>query len=322
MREAAIHGTNADTSVHVRKVGAACGAEVEGVDLSRPLGEADFAAIHDAFVEHQVIVFRDQDITIEDQKAFGRRFGELTVHPFAPSEDDAPDVIVFDNDADNPPWGTDVWHSDETFRATPPLGTMLRALIVPEWGGDTVFASMAAAYEGLSDRMQQFISGLEAIHDFKPFRQLFGDDPAQREKLRTYEDRYPPAVHPVVRTHPVSGRSVIFVNPQFTVAIKGMDEAESRAVLDLLFHQAEIPEYQYRHRWAPNTLVFWDNRAVQHYAIHDYYPQRRKLERITIKGDRPYSDVPAADIDVVRSRKGARAISHASHGAHRPHQRD
>ncbi|MEP4377406.1 MAG: TauD/TfdA family dioxygenase [Alphaproteobacteria bacterium] len=306
------------TGPYIRKVGAACGAEIEGVDLSDNMDDATFAAIEAALVEHQVIVFRGQDITTEDQKAFGRRFGALTVHPFAPSDSEAPDLIVFDNDADNPPWGTDVWHSDETFRAEPPLGTILRALIVPDYGGDTLFASMAAAYEGLSDHMQQFVSGLEAVHDFKPFRQLFDDDAESRARLRDFEDRYPPAVHPVVRTHPVSGRKVLFVNPQFTIAIKGMDEAESRAVLELLFHQAEVPEYQYRHHWTPNTLVFWDNRSVQHYAIHDYYPNRRKLERITIKGDRPYSDIPAIGADVVRSRKGARAISQSAHGGHAP----
>ncbi len=319
MSEAAIQQEQTtDNPIQVRKVAAACGAEISGVDLSQPLDDATFAAIEKAFVEHEVIVFRDQDITSEQQKTFGRRFGDLTVHPFAPSSEDAPELIVFDNDAETPPWGTDVWHSDETFRSEPPLGTMLRALIVPEWGGDTMFASMSAAYDGLSDRMQQFVSGLEAIHDFKPFRQLFGEDADAIRKLRDFEDRYPPVTHPVVRTHPVSGRKVLFVNPQFTLGIKGMDEAESRALLELLFHQAEIPEYQYRHHWAPNTLVFWDNRSVQHYAIHDYYPQRRKLERITIKGDRPFSSDPVVDLDVVRSRKGARAISHAAHGAHTP----
>lgn len=318
MSQSATAAGSRETAIGIRKVGAACGAEISGVDLSTQIDHATFRDIEAALVEHQVIVFRDQDITTDDQKAFGRRFGDLTVHPFAPSDAEAPDLIVFDNDADNPPWGTDVWHSDETFREEPPLGTMLRALIIPDYGGDTLFASMAAAFDGLSDHMQQFVSGLEAIHDFKPFRQLFDDDAESRQRLRQFEDRYPPAVHPVVRTHPVSGRKVLFVNPQFTIAIKGMDEAESRAVLELLFHQAEIPEYQYRHRWEPNTMVFWDNRSVQHYAIHDYYPNRRKLERITIKGDRPYSDVPAISADVVRTRKGARAISGAGHGGHAP----
>lgn len=315
MSEAVLHSEN---TLQIRKIGAACGAEIEGVDLSQPLDDATFAAIEAAFVEHEVIVFRDQTISSEDQKTFARRFGDLTVHPFAPSSEDAPELIVFDNDADNPPWGTDMWHSDETFRAEPPLGTMLRALIVPEYGGDTMFASMTTAYDGLSDRMQQFISGLEAIHDFKPFRQLFDDDAESRAKLRAFEDRYPPVAHPVVRTHPVSGRKSIFVNPQFTIGIKGMDEAESRALLELLFHQASIPEYQYRHHWAPNTMVFWDNRSVQHYAIHDYYPNRRKLERVTVKGDAPFSADPIVGEDVVRSRKGARAISQGAHGGHAP----
>jgi taurine dioxygenase len=318
MPESVMEKLSPDPQISIRRVGAACGAEISGVDLSQPIDDARFADIESALVAHEVIVFRDQNISTEDQKSFGRRFGELTVHPFAPSAEDAPELIVFDNDADNPPWGTDVWHSDETFRAEPPLGTMLRALIVPEYGGDTLFASMSASYDGLSDRMQQFISGLEAVHDFKPFRNLFDSDPESIAKLRTFEDRYPPAVHPVVRTHPVSGRRVIFVNPQFTLAIKGMDEAESRAVLELLFHQAEIPEYQYRHHWAPDTLVLWDNRSVQHYAIHDYYPNRRKLERITIRGDRPFSDVPAMSEDVVRSRKGARAINQSARGGHAP----
>lgn len=307
-----------DSPIHIRKVGAACGAEIEGVDLSQSVDDATFAAIEAAFVEHEVIVFRDQNISSEDQKAFARRFGNLTVHPFAPSSEEAPELIVFDNDADNPPWGTDMWHSDETFRAEPPLGTMLRALIVPDYGGDTMFASMTTAYDGLSDRMQQFISGLEAIHDFKPFRQLFDDDAESRAKLRGFEDRYPPVAHPVVRTHPVSGRKSIFVNPQFTIGIKGMDEAESRALLELLFHQASIPEYQYRHHWAPNTMVFWDNRSVQHYAVHDYYPNRRKLERVTVKGDAPFSSDPIVGDEVVRSRKGARAISQGAHGGHAP----
>jgi taurine dioxygenase len=166
------------------------------------------------------------------------------------------------------------------------MGTMLRALIVPEIGGDTMFTSMSAAFEGLSDRLQQFVSGLEAVHDFKPFRQLFSGDAEGRRALRDFDERYPPATHPVVRLHPMSGRKVLFVNPNFTVAIEGMGESESHALLEQLYRQASVPEYQIRHQWRPHTLVFWDNRSVQHYAIHDFYPQRRKMERVTIKGDR------------------------------------
>ena len=141
------------STIEVRRVGASLGAELSGFDLAQPLDDATIEAVTDALVEYEVLIFRDQEITAEQQKAFARRFGKLTVHPFAPSDQEAPELIVFDNDADNPPWGTDVWHSDETFRAEPPMGTMLRALIVPEVGGDTMFTSMSAAFEGLSDRM-------------------------------------------------------------------------------------------------------------------------------------------------------------------------
>ena len=307
------------TSLQTKRIGASLGAEVSGIDLAQPMDDGMFAAVEQALADHQVLIFRDQDITTEQKKAFARRFGKLTVHPFAPSESDAPELIIFDNDADNPPWGTDVWHSDETFRAAPPMGTMLRALIVPEVGGDTMFTSMSAAFEGLSDRMQNFISGLEAVHDFKPVRQLFSDDAEGRRSLREFEERYPPAIHPVVRLHPVSGKKVLFVNPQFTVAIKGMEESESRALLDQLFRQAVVPEYQIRHQWRPNTLVFWDNRAVQHYAIHDYYPQRRRMERVTIKGDVPIGVSAAQNDASVKSQKSNRtAGDKAQHGAHKP----
>ena len=313
------HAGETASPIAVRRVGASLGAEISGVDLRRPLDAATVAAIDAALVAHEVIVFRDQKIDAEQQKAFGRHWGELTVHPFAPADGDAPELIVFDNDEKKPPWGTDMWHSDETFRAAPPMGTMLRAANVPAIGGDTLFASMSAAYEGLSDRMQQFLSGLEAVHDFKPFRQLFGDDAAARRKLHDFEDRYPPVSHPIVCAHPVSGRKVLFVNRQFTVAIRGMDETEGRALLETLFRQAEIPEYQYRHRWQPDTLVFWDNRSVQHYAIHDYWPQRRRMERITIRGDRPRGPVDAAEPGVVRSNK-ARPLygDTVGHGGHAP----
>jgi taurine dioxygenase len=162
-----------------------------------------------------------------------------------------------------------------------------------------MFASMSAAFEGLSDRMQHFISGLEAIHDFKPFRELFDDSEEDRKNVMRWELLYPPAIHPVVRVHPVTGRKVLFVNPQFTVAIKNMDERESKSLLDILFQQAQIPEYQFRHHWAPHTLIMWANRSTQHYAINDYFPQRRYMERVTIRGG-PVHDVERADPETVR----------------------
>ena len=212
--------------VTVRKTGVHLGAEITGVDLRKPLSDAQFKAVEAALVEHELIIFRDQDISSDNLMDFGRRFSPLTVHPFAPNEGkNAPELIKFRNDEKTPPYGTDVWHSDETFRAEPPMATILVAKEVPAVGGDTMYVSMTAAYEGLSDRMQQFVSGLEGIHDMKPFRPLFGKSEEERKKLQQFELMYPPQLHPVVRIHPVSGKKVLFVNPQFTVGINGMEEA-------------------------------------------------------------------------------------------------
>lgn len=281
--------------INVERVGVFLGAVVTGVDLARPLDAGTVAALVRAHAEHGVLVFPDQRIAAAELMRFGRCFGELTVHPFSTSTAQNPELIVYDNKEGNPPAATDVWHTDETFRECPPMGTMLCAKIVPRVGGDTAFCSMTAVYEGLSDRMQRHLAGLEAIHDFLPFKPLFAATPEGRAKLRQYEERYPPVTHPVVRVHPVTGKKALFVNPQFTVGIKGMEESESRMLLDWLYGRTLVHEYQYRHRWQPDMVVFWDNRHTQHSALHDYYPQRRMMERITIKGDRPVGDGPPAD---------------------------
>jgi len=305
--------------ITMRRVGVHLGAEIAGLDLRLPLPDAQFQAIEAALVENELIVFRDQDITSEQLMDFGRRFGELTVHPFAPNEGkNAPELIKFSNDEKTPPYGTDVWHSDETFRAEPPMATILCAKEVPAIGGDTMFVSMSAAFDGLSDRMQQYISGLDAIHDMKPFRPLFGKELEERKKLQHFELMYPPQLHPVVRVHPVSGRKVLFVNPQFAIAIDGMDERESRLLLDTLFHQASIPEYQFRLHWQPHTIAIWDNRSTQHYAVHDYYPQRRYMERVTIRGG-PVTGVERANPASLRKAKFAAPAGADIHGGHKPH---
>jgi taurine dioxygenase len=304
--------------VTVRRVGVNLGAEISGVDLRRPLSDEAFGAIEDALVENELIIFRDQDITSENLIEFGRRFGELTVHPFSPHDEKAPVLIKFRNDETNAPFGTDVWHSDETFRKEPAMATVLCAKEVPAIGGDTMFVSMSAAFNGLSERMKQLICGLEAVHDLKPFRALFGDGEEDRRKLQQFELLYPPQLHPVVRVHPVSGRKVLFVNPQFTIAIKDMDERESRWLLDTLFHQAVIPEYQFRLHWAPHTIAMWDNRSTQHYAVNDYYPQRRYMERVTIRGG-PVTGVARADPASVRKAKILVPEHARGHGGHKPH---
>lgn len=275
----------ASPGFEVIRLGGNIGAEIRGIDLRQSLSQEKFQALRDVFVRHEVLVFRDQDVSLEEQMAFGRLFGELSIHPFSPNLDDKREVIVLDYSADNPPALTDQWHSDETFRIAPPSITILRAKVVPEYGGDTLFASMTAAYTGLSERMKQYIHGLEAIHDFKPWRHLFTSSEAHQGRLRELEREYPNPSHPLVRIHPLSGRRVLNANAQFVTCIKGLKEEESQMILQYLYSRAQVPEFQLRVKWQPNTMVMWDNRSTQHYAPHDYYPQRRTMNRVTICGE-------------------------------------
>jgi taurine dioxygenase len=278
--------TAAAAPFQVRRLGASLGAEILGVDLKAPMDDDAFAAFEAALVEHKVLAARDQFLTTEQHVAFSRRFGELEVHPMRP-QGQFPEILVLDNHKDNPVLSTDVWHSDTTFRKTPTKYTILRCEIMPEFGGDTLWANMEAAYDGLSDTFRTMISSLRAVHDFQNFRVLFKNTEEDRIKLHRMEDMFPNPSHPVVRTHPVTGRKSIYVNPQFTLRIEGLEPAESRAILELLFAQARVPEYQFRIRWTPGTIVFWDNRSTQHYAANDYYPRRRRMERTAVVGDVP-----------------------------------
>ena len=271
---------------HVERLGASLGAEISGLDLRAPMAPDVFQAFEAALVEHKVLVLREQHLATEQHVRMSRQFGELEVHPMRP-QGEFPEILVLDNHKDNPVLSTDVWHSDTTFRKNPTKYTILRCQIMPKVGGDTLWADMTAAYEGLSEPFRAMIAGLRAVHDFQNFRVLFSKSEEDRAKLRRMEEMFPNPSHPVVRTHPVSGRKAIFVNPQFTVRIEGLHADESRALLDVLFEQAHVPEYQFRLRWEPNTIVFWDNASTQHYAANDYYPQRRRMERTAVVGDVP-----------------------------------
>ncbi len=271
----------------IERLGTSLGAEIGGLDLGAPMSEDTFRAFEAALIEHKVVVLRDQHLTTEQHVRFSRRFGELEVHPMRP-QGQFPEILVLDNDKDNPVLSTDVWHSDTTFRKNPTRYTILRCEIIPELGGDTLWADMEAAYNGLSDTFRGMIAGLRAVHDFQNFRVLFRNTEEDRIKLHRMEDMFPNPSHPVVRTHPVSGRKCIYVNPQFTLRIEGLEPTESRAILDVLFAQARVPEYQFRLRWRPGTVVLWDNRSTQHYAANDYYPARRRMERTAVVGDVPY----------------------------------
>ena len=270
----------------VEKMGRHLGAEVRGIDLKQPMDGETFAAFEAALIEHKVVVVRDQHLTTAEHVAVSRMLGELEVHPFRP-EGEFPEVLVLDNHKDNPVLSTDVWHSDTTFRQRPTKYSILRCQIMPKVGGDTLWCDMSAVYDNMSDLLRSMVDGLQATHDFQNFRVLFTRSPEDQAKLKRMEELYPNPTHPVVRTHPVSGRKGLYVNPQFTIQINGMKPKESRALLDLLFSLVHVPEYQFRLRWTPGAIVFWDNTLTQHYAANDYYPERRRMERTAVIGEVP-----------------------------------
>jgi len=263
------------------------GAEVEGVDLARSLDGRTVAALRQALLDWKVLFFRDQDITTEQHLAFARNFGELEVHPFAPQKPGYPEVLAITHDA-NSRGKENTWHSDVTWRLEPSLGSILRALEIPPVGGDTLFADMYAAYDGLSDEVKAKVEGKVAVHDFVNFRKGMRKRGVSEEEIAAFDRQYPRAEHPVIRTHPETGRKAIYVNAGFTQHIVGMEKADSDALLAHLYAQAAIPEYQCRFRWSKNAIAFWDNRASQHYAASDYFPAVRRMERVTVVGDRPY----------------------------------
>jgi taurine dioxygenase len=277
----------APTPFEIEPIEPSIGAEISGLDLTRPLDAETFRALEAALIAHKVIYLRDQHLTTAQHVAIGRMFGELEVHPFRP-QGEYPEILVLDNHKDNPVLSTDVWHSDTTFRERPTRYSILRCLQIPKAGGDTLWADMCAAYDGLSAPIKRLIDGLQAVHDFKNFRTLYGNSEEDKKRLRKMEELYPNPTHPVVRTHPVTGRKALYVNAQFTLGIVGMNEDESDALLALLYAQAQVPEYQFRLRWKPGTIAFWDNPSTQHYAANDYYPNRRLMERVAVIGDKPF----------------------------------
>ena len=271
-------------SVHVEPVTETIGATISGVDLRVALAEEDKTAIEAALLEHGVIFFRDQDLAPEQHKAFAARFGELQIHPYLSTRKDEghPEIAVFESDASRP-FVAAGWHTDMTFLEKPPSASVLRGIDVPSYGGDTMFASMAAAHDTLSETFQKLLSGLEAIHDTsRTFSRGSYPTPGKASA-----DKPPGTVHPVVRTHPETGRKVLFVNPAFTRIIQGMHRRESDALLSYLYDHQALPEFSCRFRWQKNSVAVWDNRAVQHRAVADNLEAHRRMERVTVEGDRP-----------------------------------
>jgi len=275
-------------TMRVEQVSPAIGAVVRDVDLCAPIDDATRDALADALVRHHVLFFEDQPLTPAQHRDVAARFGTLHVHPFYPHDGEVEEIIVLDTHADNPP-DSDTWHSDVSFIETPPMGALLSARVLPPRGGDTLFASCIAAYEGLSAPVRAMLDGLTAEHDMaKAFTDdRYGSSDAARERLAAARRTNPPVVHPVVRTHPVSGRRGIFVNHSFTTRIVELAARESDAILEMLFAHLSRPEYTVRWAWKTHDLAFWDNRLTQHYACADYMPHRRVMHRATILGDRP-----------------------------------
>ena len=271
-----------ENHIRVEPVSPVIGAEVSGVDLSQPLAPDAVAAIRGALMTHLVLFFRDQELTWPQHKAFGRRFGDLHVHPAAPKDAEHPEILVVHADGDSKFVSGELWHSDVSCDVDPPLGSILRVEQVPPSGGDTLFASMYAAWEALSDRMQRLLGELTAVHEGRQYYiGRYGG-----ENLR--DGAYPLAEHPAVRTHPETGRSALYVNEGFTTGFKELKRAESDALLAFLVRHCAVPEFHCRLRWQANSVAFWDNRCTQHHAVWDYFPETRHGYRVTIQGDRPF----------------------------------
>ena len=269
------------STITVSPLTPAIGAEIGNVDLGQ-VTDQEIADIRAALLKHKVVFFREQTLSQAQHISLARWFGELEIHPATPRSQSNPEVLHIAHGPESK--GQEkFWHSDVTWREKPSLGSILKAVEVPAVGGDTLFANMVLAYELLPENIRETITGRVAVHDIaRVFAQRLNKS---AEELR---ERYPPVEHPIVRTHPETGESVLYVNTAFTSHIKGMDRDESSQLLRTLYLTAANPEIQCRFRWKEGSLAFWDNRASQHFASSDYFPQVRKMERVTIAGDRPF----------------------------------
>ena len=270
--------TSVGPDIGFRRAAGACGAYVTGVDLSRTLSDEAIAKIRYALHDHGVLVFRDQEITPEEQVAFASRFGKLHVHPFVPNYPGHPEIMLIKRQKDVKVKNPIRWHADSTWEEKPPLASLLKAVTLPELGGDTTWSSMYAAYDGLSDAMKQFLNGLHAVHDAAVQGRLehFNADNAQKP-LQS-------AVHPVVITDPVTKKKALFVNPGYTTHIAELSAEESASLLSFLFTHQTRPEYCFRLQWEPGTIAFWCNLVTQHLAIPDYNADRL-MHRVAILCD-------------------------------------
>ncbi|MDH4017787.1 MAG: TauD/TfdA family dioxygenase [Actinomycetota bacterium] len=281
-----------ENPIEVRPLAGTIGAEIRGVDVSRPVDAPLARKIKDLLVDHAVLVLRDQAIDRAQHLAFARTLGEPDRHPIAQGMDEMPEMIRVHKPAGEAAFFGTSWHTDNTFFERPSAITVLHGVTIPPYGGDTLYASMERAWQGLSKPMQAFLQPLKARHSARPAfdPSVVGQakyDGAASIKYEMSDAVYAEVLHPVARTHPDTGRISLFVNPMFTLGIEGLEKHESDALLEMLYAHATRPEYTCRVRWEPNTLVLWDNRQTQHYAVDDYANHERLMYRVTLKGERP-----------------------------------
>ena len=270
----------------VKRLSPSIGGELSGIDLRKDLTTEIKDLIYEALLVYKVIFFRDQDLSTDQHIHFSKNFGDLEVHPFAPFKEGYPEVLKITHN-EKSRGRENLWHSDVTWRQEPSLGSVLRMLEKPDNGGDTLFSDMYAAYDDLSDEVKEKLEGAIAVHDFVGFRKRLIKEGKSPKEIEAFNKKFPMPEHPVFRTHPDTGKKVIYVNKAFTQSIKGWEDEESKSMLEFLYSRASTPEYQCRFAWENNSIAFWDNRACQHYANSDYWPQIRRVERVTIVGDRP-----------------------------------
>lgn len=273
------------SDLEVRPVSGGVGVEIANVDLAGDLSNSDFAAIRDAFIEHGLIFFREQNMTPDEHIAFAERWGEININRFFPRVEGYDQIAAVVKEKDQLGNIGGGWHTDHSYDHIPAMGSILLARETPPIGGDTLFACMYKAYNSLSEGLKKTLEGMKAVHSS---RHIFGDQSEYREamkdRLSNPEQATQDAVHPVIITHPESGKKALYVNPAFTLHFEGWTAAESKPLLDYLYQHASLMEHTTRFNWAPGSIAFWDNRCTWHYALNDYHGERREMHRITIEG--------------------------------------
>ncbi len=278
------------SSFQALPIAGALGAELRGLDLARPLEDSVVGDVLDALYTHKVVFFRDQELTPEQHIDFSARIGSVfTDHPaYLPTLEGHREIVVLEGQEGG---RANLWHSDVSISEKPPMGSVLYMKRCPDWGGDTMWADMTAAYEALSDRMKAYLEGLHAVHDLAGTVRTVIRERSQQTRRPTAAmpslEGLPRAIHPVIRTHPATGRKILYVNPTFTSHIEELPPAEGDAVLDFLYRHQDQPEFQCRWHWRTGDVAIWDNRATHHYAIADYGDAPRTIHRVTIEGEAP-----------------------------------